>query len=184
MGNQYSKLEQKHQAFISRQKIFFTATAAAESKVNVSPRSTDAFRVLDEASTLYLDRTGSGNETAAHLKADGRMTIMFCAFEGPPQIMRLYGRGRILHRSSKEFAKLLEQHFDGNAPLGARQMVRLDIEMLQTSCGFGVPLFDYKDERSALDRWTEKKGPQGIEDYWREENVESLDGLQTGLIEQ
>lgn len=109
---------------------------------------------------------------------------MFCAFEGPPQIMRLYGCGRIVHRSSDEFAKLLEQHFDGNAPLGARQIVRLDIEMVQTSCGFGVPLFDYKDERSALDRWTEKKGAQGIEDYWREKNGESLDGLPTGLIEQ
>lgn len=140
------------------------------------------FRILSDNAVMYLDRTGSGNETAAHLRIDPRLTIMFCATEGPPLIMRLYGQGRIIHRESKEYAELLAERYNSNPPLGARQMVRLDFNLVQTSCGYGVPLFDYKEERPQMDSWALAKGVDGIEAYWREKNQKSLDGFPTGLF--
>ena len=122
--------------------MFFTASAGPTGRVNISPRSTDMFRVLSDNAVMYLDRTGSGNETAAHLRIDPRLTIMFCAVEGPPLIMRLYGQGRVIHRDSEEYADLLANLFDNDPPLGARQRVRLDFDLVQTSCGYGVPLFE------------------------------------------
>lgn len=183
MAKQFPQLEPHHHRFIAAQHIFFTASAAATGHVNVSPRSTDMFRVLGDNAVLYLDRTGSGNETAAHLKADGRMTIMFCAVDGPPLILRLYGRGRVIHRESAEYAALLAEQFGGAAPLGARQMIRLDFNLVQTSCGYGVPLFDYQDERPQMDAWARAKGVDGIEAYWREKNRVSLDGFPSGLFD-
>ena len=152
--------------------------------MNVSPRGTDAFAVIDERTVAYLDRTGSGNETAAHLKADGRLTIMFCAFDGPPNILRLYGRGEILRRGSPSYAALLESAFGGVEPAGARQIVRLDIDLVQTSCGYGTPLFEYRGERPSLDNWARSKGEEGLKAYWREKNLVSIDGLPTGLLDQ
>ncbi|WIJ26990.1 pyridoxamine 5'-phosphate oxidase family protein [Devosia sp. RR2S18] len=184
MAKQFPSLEAHHRRFIAAQRMFFTASSAPTGHVNVSPRSTDMFRVLGDNSVLYLDRTGSGNETAAHLKKDGRLTIMFCAVEGPPLIMRLYGRGHVIHRDSSEYRHLLSTLFDDDPPLGARQMVQLDIDLVQTSCGFGVPLFDYKQERPQMDAWAEAKGVEGVEAYWREKNQVSLDGFPTGLFEK
>ena len=168
MAKQFSCIETAHRDFISRQKIFFTASAAADSRVNLSPRSTDALRVLDNGRVAYLDLTGSGNETAAHLRADGRLTIMFCAFEGAPNILRLYGRGRVLRRGSPEYSRLLDDEFAGAEPVGARQIVILDVGLVQTSCGFGVPLFNYAGERPTLTRWAEAKGESGLAAYWRD----------------
>ncbi|MFK8035214.1 MAG: pyridoxamine 5'-phosphate oxidase family protein [Hyphomicrobiales bacterium] len=169
--------------FIERQKIFFTASATDSSRVNMSPRSTDCFRVIDNNSVIYLDRTGSGDETAAHMLADGRMTVMFCALEGPPRILRLYGKGEIVHRNSTDFAKLLKTHFNDEAPMGLRQLVLLRFDLVKTSCGYGVPLFSYEKERESIDRWEEAKGPEGIKDYWRQKNVLSMDGLETGIFD-
>jgi len=183
MAKFFPRLEPHHHRYIADQHMFFTASAAPTGHVNMSPRSTDMFRVLDDNTVLYLDRTGSGNETAAHLKADGRMTIMFCAVAGPPLIMRLFGQGRVIHRDSAEYAALLAEQFAGEAPLGARQMVRLDVELVQTSCGYGVPLFDYQAERPQMDAWARAKGVDGIEAYWREKNQTSLDGLPSGLFD-
>jgi len=183
MAKQFSRLEPHHHRFIADQHMFFTASAAPTGRVNVSPRSTDMFRVLGDNRVLYLDRTGSGNETAAHLRADGRMTIMFCAVAGPPLILRLYGQGRVIHRQSADYAQLLAAHYGGAAPLGARQMIELDVELVQTSCGYGVPLFDYQAERPQMDAWARAKGEDGLLDYWREKNQTSLDGFPTGLME-
>lgn len=183
MAKQFTHLEAHHHRYIQAQHMFFTATAAPTGHVNMSPRSTDMFRVLGDNAVLYLDRTGSGNETAAHLRINPRMTIMFCAVEGPPLIMRLYGEGRVIHRHSAEYAELLAQRFDDNPPLGARQMVRLDFDLVQTSCGYGVPLFEYQDERPQMDSWAQAKGVDGIEAYWREKNQRSLDGFPTGLFD-
>ena len=163
--------------------MFFTASAAPTGHVNMSPRSTDLFRVLGDNAAMYLDRSGSGNETAAHLRISDRLTIMFCAVSGPPLIMRLYGRGRVIHRDSDEFGSLLQEQFKGDVPLGARQMVRLDFDLVQTSCGYGVPLFEYQEERTQMDAWARAKGGDGIEAYWREKNQVSLDGFPTGLFE-
>jgi hypothetical protein len=184
MAKQFARIEDAHRNFISRQHIFFTASAAEGTRVNISPRSTEALRLLDDLTAIYLDRTGSGNETAAHLLADGRLTIMFCAFDGPPVILRLYGKGRMIRRNSPEYLSLLAEHYGGQEPLGARQIIRLDIDLVQTSCGYAVPLYDYRAERPNLDRWAEAKGQEGLEAYWRETNLTSMDGLPTGLLDE
>ena len=176
MGKQFLGLEAAHRDFIARQHIFFAATAAAGSRINVSPRGTDALRVLNDNAVLYLDRTGSGNQTAAHVQRDGRMTIMFCAVDGAPLILRLYGRGRIIPRGSAEYAGLLAERFGGAEPLGARQMVRLDFDLVQTSCGFAVPRLEYAGNRDTLDRWAEAKGVAGLDAYRHEKNTVSLEG--------
>jgi hypothetical protein len=184
MGKQSPAMTPAHREFIAKQRIFFTATATASSRVNVSPRPTDALRVLDDRIVLYLDLTGSGSETAAHLLVDGRITLMFCAFEEPPTILRLYGRGTSLPRATSDYTALLASVFNNHEPLGARQIVRIDIDLVQTSCGYGVPLFDYVGERETLRRWAEHKGDRGLEEYWRLKNTRSIDGLPTGLAEE
>ena len=183
MAKDYPALTGHLADFIARQHIFFVASAAPGSRVNISPRSTDQFRVLGDNAACYLDRTGSGNETSAHLLADGRMTIMFCAVEGPPLILRLYGRGRIIPRGSDEYAGLLQAQFADTEPLGARQITWLDFDLVKTSCGYGVPLMEYTGERDTMDRWAEAKGVDGIEAYWQEKNMVSMDGLPTGFGE-
>lgn len=184
MAKQFSHMEQTHQDFIRRQHVFFTASAAGGTRINLSPRSTDLFRVIDANAVAYLDRTGSGNETAAHLLADGRLTVMMCSFDGPPMILRLYGRGSILQHDTARYRELIATSFDHQEPIGARQIVRLDVDLVQTSCGFGVPVFDYREERTSLDRWSEAKGTDGIAEYQREKNLHSMDGLPTGLFSE
>lgn len=182
MAKQFPIIDETHRAFIARQHVFFTASATATSRVNVSPRETACFRVLGERCVAYLDCTGSGSETAAHLRADGRLTIMFCAFKGPPLILRLYGRGCALRRDGADYAALLDTAYGGEEPPGARQIVRLNVDLVQTSCGYGVPLFDYRAERETLSRWAAGKGEQGLDEYRRLKNARSLDGLDTGLV--
>jgi pyridoxamine 5'-phosphate oxidase-like protein len=184
MGKQFASMTPAHRDFIARRHIFFAASATATSRVNVSPRPTDALRVLDERTVAFLDLTGSGSETAAHLRADGRITLMFCALDEPPNIMRLYGRGTSLPRGSGDYAALLASAYGNQEPLGARQIVRIDVDLVQTSCGYGVPLFEYVGERDTLRRWAEQKGDAGLEEYRRQKNAHSIDGLPTGLAEE
>lgn len=181
MGKQYAQIEPEHREFIERQHIFFTASATMNSRVNVSPKGLNALRLLNERTAAYLDLTGSGSETSAHLLADGRLTLMFCAFEGNPRILRLYGQGRAVNRGSEEYARLLETAFGGEEQPGARQIVILDVDLVQTSCGFGVPLFEYGGERPALIDWANNKGEDGLELYRHEKNSTSIDGLPTGI---
>ncbi|GEP04238.1 pyridoxamine 5'-phosphate oxidase family protein [Methylobacterium oxalidis] len=183
MAKQFPRLDGLLRGFIARQHVFFTASAAQVSRVNVSPRSTRDLRILDDSTAAYLDLTGSSNETAAHLLADGRLTLMFCAFEGLPSILRLYGRGTVLPRGEAAYAQLLETAFGGAEPPGARQMMRLAIDLVQTSCGYAVPLFDFRGERENLDRWAAAKGEAELDAYRREKNARSLDGLPTGLFD-
>src|SRR5271165_6088641 len=168
MASFFSRIEPALREFIERQHIFFTASATADSRINLSPKGSDSFRVLGPDAVAYLDQTGSGNEAAAHLRSDGRLTIMFCAFEGAPMILRLYGRGRPLPRGSEEYARLLATAFAGEEPPGARQIVVLEVESVQTSCGYAVPLFEYKEERQTLKNWASRKGEDGIREYWRQ----------------
>lgn len=184
MAQDFSELSEKHIGFIKKQHVFFTASGAAEGHINISPRSTDLFRVLGPGVVAYLDLTGSGNETAAHLIADGRLTMLFAALSGPPQILRLYGRGSVLAKGTPGYAGVLESAFGGAEPPGARHIIRLAIEHVKTSCGYGVPLFSYAGERDTLARWTESKGEAGIRRYWRDKNTASMDGFETGMTEQ
>lgn len=179
MAKQFPEIGSQHRDFIGRQRVFFTASAAAESRINLSPKDAASLRVLGPNRACYLDCTGSGNETSAHMLADGRLTIMLCAFEGPPLIMRLYGRGEVLRRGTPAYDELLAGAFEGHEPPGARQIVVLHVDLVQTSCGYGVPLFDYVDERPSLVRWAEAKGEEGLEEYRRTTNTVSIDGLPT-----
>jgi len=180
MARFYPALEARHRAFIAAQKLFFTASGTADSRLNLSPKGMDSLRVLSDRRVAYLDLTGSGNETAAHLKHDGRMTLMWCSFDADPLILRLYGRGRAVRRQDAAWGEL-RHHFP--ALPGERQIIVLDIESVQTSCGYAVPMYAYRGERDTLARWAEKKGPVGLLEYWREKNQASIDGLPTGLLE-
>ena len=179
MARQFTALDDAHRAFIARQRIFFTASATADSRINLSPREGSAFRATGANSVCYLDQTGSGAETAAHLLADGRLTIMFCSFEAEPQILRLYGQGRSLLRGTPDYDALLASAFDGVESPGARQIVCLDVELVQTSCGYGVPFFAFAGERDRLKTWARSQGEAGMADYRARKNAVSLDGLPT-----
>ncbi|QEE29551.1 pyridoxamine 5'-phosphate oxidase family protein [Terriglobus albidus] len=181
MAKQFSSIEPIHREFIEKQRIFFTASAAAEGHINLSPKDAAALRVIDPQAVFYLDQTGSGNETAAHLLRDGRLTLMFCALDGPPMILRLYGMGRIAKRGSKEYGDLLVAHFAGSERPGARQMIVLRVELVQTSCGYGVPRFEYVEDRATLTRWAESKSETELEEYRRLKNTRSIDGFPTGI---
>lgn len=183
MAKVLPSIDQSVRDFVARQHIFFTASAAPGARVNISPRETKAFAILDDSTVAYLDRTGSGAETAAHLKAGGPLTIMFCAFDGPPNILRFYGRGEALRHGTSGYRQILASAFGGVEPLGARQIVRLAVDRVQTSCGYGVPLFAYRSERPSIENWAQSKGEDGLEAYRREHNCVSIDGLPTGMFE-
>lgn len=162
--------------WIAAQPLFFVATAplAADGHVNLSPRGHDCLRMLGPRELAWLDLTGSGNETAAHLADNGRITVMFCAFTGEPQILRLYGRGEVVLPEAPAWTDL-RLHFP--ALPGVRQIVRVAVERVQTSCGYAVPLMDYRAERSRLLEWAEHKGEAGLVDYRERNNRISIDGL-------
>lgn len=183
MAQFFDHIPEQYQDFIRRQHVFFTASASEGARINLSPKGTDCMRVLGKQEVVYLDQTGSGNETAAHIRLDGRLTIMFCAFEGSPLILRLYGTGRVLPRGTAAYADLLASAFANQEPPGARQMIALDVQSVQTSCGFAVPVMNFEHDRAMLSDWATSKGPDGIEKYWRERNAKTIDGLPTGMIE-
>lgn len=183
MAKKFTAIEPAHREFIGKQHIFFVGSATSGSRVNISPKDAASLHILDAQRVAYLDQTGSGNETAAHLRADGRLTLMFCALQGAPLILRLYGRATSLLRSSVAYAEMLSEHFGGIEPPGARQIVVLHVDLVQTSCGYGVPSFHFAGERPTLRRWAEAKGEDGIRQYWRAKNTESIDGLPTGILD-
>jgi hypothetical protein len=180
MGKRYNDITPELQAFIERQHLFFVATAARDGRVNVSPKGMDTLRILGPQRVVWLNLTGSGNETAAHLLDSDRMTLMWCAFEGDPMILRLYGHARSVHPRDARWDRLSALF----PPLpGARQVIEMDVDLAQTSCGMGVPLYDYADDRAALNRWAERKGPDGVRTYWSDRNRLSLDGKPTRILE-
>ncbi len=180
MAKFYDQISEEHQQFIEAQHIFFVASAplSAEGHVNLSPKGRDSLRVLSPNRVAYLDLIGSGNETSAHLHENGRITIMFCAFEGAPRIMRLFGRGHTILPADSEWVELSARF---PAYINARQIIVADIDMVQTSCGYAVPLMDYVADRDTLTRWAEAKGEDGLLAYQIEKNVQSIDGLATPL---
>lgn len=177
MAKQFPSIDDKHAAFMDTQQMFFVSTAAPDGRVNLSPKGKDAFRVVDANRIIWLNLTGSGNETAAHLQLNPRMTIMFCAFEGAPMILRLYGTARAVHEWDDDWESLYGQF---TPHPGARQVYDMAVDLVQTSCGFAVPEYRYEAQRDILDTWAEKRGKDGIRDYWRDRNAVSMDGFETG----
>lgn len=180
MGKFYNSISESHAKFIAGQHIFFVATAPlqANGRINLSPKGLDCFRVFGEDKVGYMDLISSGNETSAHTLENGRITFMFCSFEGDPMIMRLYGKGRTVLPGTKDW-ELYAPSFVVYP--STRQLIIADIDLVQTSCGFGVPLFDYSGERDFHFAWADKKGADGLKEYIQKNNLTSLDGLPTDL---
>ncbi len=180
MGKRSHHISADQQAFIEAQPIFFVGTARAEGRVNISPKGLDSLRVMNPNRVVWLNLTGSGNETAAHLLEENRMTLLFCAFEGKPKILRLYGHAKVYHQRDPEFQDLI-QLFPSSP--GHRQLLDMEVDLIQTSCGFGIPIMTYQGNRTMLPDWAAHKGKDGIQAYWKEKNTTSLDGFQTGIFE-
>lgn len=178
MGQQFSEISERLRTFIEAQHVYFVGTAARDGRVNISPKGLDSLRVLGPDRVVWLNGTGSGNETAAHLLDVPRMTIMFCSFDAKPLILRLYGTARAVHAGDAEWTELLALF----PPMqGSRNIFVLDIDLVQTSCGFGVPFMDFQADRETMAQWAAKKGADGVAAYQQEKNRISLDGLPTGL---
>lgn len=178
MAKFYQVIPSRIQKFIEAQKLFFVATAPKNGRINLSPKGMDTFRIFNENRVVWLSVTGSGNETSAHLLENGRITIMFCAFEGAPNIIRLYGKGKAIHPKDTDWNKVI--HLFPEIP-GARQIFDIEIESVQTSCGMSIPFYEYKGERNQLIDWANDKGKDGIAQYWKDRNQTSIDGLPTGI---
>lgn len=178
MGKQLPEISSHLQEFIEKQKMFFVGTAAPDGRVNVSPKGMDTLRVVNPNRVVWLNSTGSGNESAAHILENPRMTIMFCAFEGAPLILRLFGQARVVHPYDSEWAELYA-HFPPLA--GARQVFVLEIDLVQTSCGMGVPFFDYVAPREDLTNYWKARTPEQIEEYQSAKNQTSIDGKPTRI---
>ena len=179
MSHLFNELSEKHFQFIAEQKIFFVGTATADSRVNVSPKGMDSFKILGDTRVAWLNVTGSGNETSAHIQQAPRMTIMFCAFDGPPLILRLYGTAKVVHQSDPEWHDL----FPLFTPLpGARQIFDVTLDLVQASCGMAVPYFSHVGDRELLSDWATRKGDEGLKRYREENNQMSIDGIPTHIV--
>ncbi len=179
MGKRFNEIGGQRHEFIERQKMFFVGTADSDGRVNVSPKGMDSFKVMGDNRVVWLNMTGSGNETAAHLIENDRMTIMFCAFEGSPMILRLFGHAKVVHPRDDDWDGLFAMF----RPIpGARQILDMQVDLVQESCGMAVPLFDFKDQRDLLVQWADRKGDQGLHEYWESRNQVSIDGKPTRIL--
>lgn len=178
MARQFPGLDADHVAFIAAQHIFFVGSAASDGQVNVSPKGMDSLRVLDPNRILWRNLTGSGNETAGHLRLVNRLTLMWCSFGPRPLILRAYGRARVIHRRDPDWTG-----FDArfSPDVGARQIFDMEVTLVQTSCGYAVPVMDFRAERDTLAVWADKKGEAGMAAYWDEKNSATIDGFPTGI---
>lgn len=176
MGKIYDEIPPEHAAWIAEQKLFFVATApaGAEGHINCSPKGLDGFRIFGPRSVGYLDLTGSGAETIAHVRDNGRIVFLFCAFSGPPKILRIWGKGEVVLPGTPAWDEL-RPRFPEQA--GARSIIRAAVTRVADSCGFGVPLYEYQEERGQLPRWAAGRGADGIATYQQQNNLQSIDGL-------
>lgn len=176
MSNQHQNITPELAAWIGQQRVFFVATAplSAAGHVNASPKGGEAFRVLAPLEVVYQDYTGSGAETVAHLRENGRIVVMFCAFEGAPRIVRLHGHGRVIGLDDERFVELASL-FPPNP--GTRAFIHIEVSRVADSCGYCVPLYDFRGQRDNLDRWATNKGPDNLKAYRTAKNKTSIDGL-------
>lgn len=179
MAKFYPALTNELIEFIQAQHLFFTASAPTNGRINLSPKGIDTFRCFGPNAVGYLDLTGSGNETAAHLHENGRITIMFCSFSDKPLILRLYGQGRMIRSREQEWEEFYGRF---ESVVGDRQIMLMDVETVQTSCGYGVPQFEFQQQRETLIKWAKNKGEEGLNAYREQKNQQSIDGLPTFLM--
>jgi predicted pyridoxine 5'-phosphate oxidase superfamily flavin-nucleotide-binding protein len=178
MGKVHDVITEPLRAFIEAQRLFFVATAPSgpDGHVNASPKGLDSLRVVDERTVAYLDFVGSGVETIAHLRDNGRIVLMFCAFEGPPKIVRLHGRGEALEPGTPDF-EALRPGFPAAVDGSVRSIIRVRVARVSDSCGYAVPLYRFEGDRRQLDDWATKKGPEKLAEYQEKNNAASIDGL-------
>ena len=175
-----NKLNTQLKTFIQQQHLFFVATAAKNGRINVSPKGLDSLRILDDKTVLWLNYTGSGNESAAQIREANRMTIMFCSFTEKPLILRLYGTVDVYHRQDQEWDELISNF---NTFEGARNLFVVNLESVQTSCGYGVPFYEFVSDRDTLEEHSNKKSEEETFAYWKKKNLVSIDGIETGLLD-
>ena len=179
MSKFYTKITSRVQRFMEAQKMFFVATAPKDGRINLSPKGMDSIRVVNENRILWLNLTGSGNETAAHILENNKITLMFCAFEGNPNILRIYGKGKAIHPKDAEWNDAIKLFPE--IP-GARQIFDITVESAQDSCGMSIPFYEYKGERNQLNDWAIEQGQEKVEQYWEDRNQTSIDGLPTDIL--
>jgi hypothetical protein len=179
MGRTYNAIDNRLASWMADQPVFFVSTAPLDpsGSINCSPKGNrQEFVVLGDRSVAYLDQTGSGIETVAHLQENGRIVVMFCAFRGPPRIVRLHGTGHVVAKDVSGFSALANE-FPGGGGTGVRSIIVIDVNRVSDSCGYGVPLMSFEGHRSTLDEWADRKGADGIRTYWAEKNASSIDGI-------
>lgn len=181
MAEKFDSINKEHKDFIEAQKMFVVGSAGAEGFINVSPKGMDSFRIIDENTVVWMNLTGSGNETSAHVQENGRMTIMFNSFDKAPLILKLYGTATVIHESDERWDEMTA-HFEHSD--GTRQFFEMKVELVLTSCGYAVPQYAFIKERDTLKKWTEKKGRKGIREYWAENNTHTLDGVNTHILDK
>ena len=179
MAVRFDSINEEHRAFIEAQKMFVIASAGADGYINVSPKGMDTFKIVDANTVVWLNLTGSGNETSAHVQENGRMTVMFNSFDKAPLILKLYGKATVIHESDDRWQEMTA-HFEPQ--VGTRQFFEMKVELVLTSCGYAVPQYEFIKERDTLKKWSDKKGREGIKEYWEENNVLTLDGIETNIL--
>ena len=180
MAVKFDSINKAHREFIEKQKMFVIGSAGAEGFINVSPKGMDSLKIIDENTVVWMNHTGSGNETSAHVQENGRMTIMFNSFDKTPMILKLYGKAVVIHDKDERWEEMSSNFTEF---IGARQFFEMKVELVLTSCGFGVPQYKYIGERNKLQKWAEKKGREGMKLYWSEKNTKTLNGVDTKVME-
>ena len=180
MAVKFDSINKAHREFIEKQKMFVIGSAGADGFINVSPKGMDSLKIIDENTVVWMNHTGSGNETSAHVQENERMTIMFNSFDKTPMILKLYGKVIVIHDKDERWEEMSSHLTEF---IGARQFFEMKVELVLTSCGFGVPQYKYIGERNKLQKWAEKKGREGMKLYWSEKNTKTLDGVDTKVME-
>ena len=181
MAVKFDSINKEHTKFIEAQKMFVIGSAGADGFINVSPKGMDTFKIVDENTVVWLNFTGSGNETSAHVQENGRMTVMFNSFDKAPLILKLYGKAIVIHENDTRWDEMVA-HFEPN--VATRQFFEMKVELVLTSCGYAVPQYEFIKERDTLKKWSDKKGREGIKEYWEENNTHTLDGVDTKIMDK
>ena len=180
MAEKFDSINKEHRTFIEAQKMFVVGSAGADGFINVSPKGMDSLRIIDEHTVIWVNFTGSGNETSTHVQENGRMTIMFNSYDKAPLILKLYGIASVIHENDARWEEMIA-HFELN--VATRQFFEMKVELVLTSCGYAVPEYEFIQERDTLQKWSDKKGRKGIKEYWSKNNTHTLDGIKTHILE-